>query len=98
MWDPNSPTRDLTQASCLHRVFLTHWRAREVPKKIFITVFFFFNPQEELGKKNLSNASPMALDDLKQNRNSEKEQREGMRYTNNKINDKINTKFFLFKL
>ena len=40
----------------------------------------------------------MALDDLKQNRNSEKEQREGMRYTNNKINDKINTKFFLFKL
>jgi len=74
MWDPKSPTRDLTHASCRHRVFLTHWRAREVPKKIFITVlFFFFNLQEELGKKNLSNASPMALDDLKQNRDSEKE-------------------------
>ena len=74
MWDPKSLARELTHTSCLHRVFLTHWRAREVPRKIFITdFFFFFYLQEELGKKNLSNASPMAPNDLKYNRNSEKE-------------------------
>lgn len=35
----------------------------------------------------------MAQNDLKQNRNSEKQLREGMGYTNNKSNDKINKNF-----
>ena len=51
MWDPKSLARDLTHASCLHRVFLTHWRAREVPRKIFITDFIFFLPPRRVRKE-----------------------------------------------